>query len=103
MRYYVETLAAGTRLFWDLALDDVDALEFDAFCVTLAEFGRFPYIGGKSGVGHGKVAIHFEHWLEINPRLAPTGKEIDVTLGTRYIQHLQDKGAAIREIIDGLQ
>jgi CRISPR type IV-associated protein Csf2 len=102
MRYYVETLAAGARLYWDLTLDDVTPLEMDAMCVCLAEFGRFPYIGGKSNVGHGKVSIQFDHWIEINPRLAPTGKEIDVTLGTRYIQHLKEQGAAIRGVIDGL-
>jgi CRISPR type IV-associated protein Csf2 len=102
MRYYVETLAAGVRLFWDMTLDDVSPVEFDALCVTLAEFGRFPFIGGKSGVGHGKVSIHFDKWLEINPRLAPTGKDIDVTLGTRYLEHLRDRAASIRELIDGL-
>lgn len=103
MRYYVETLAAGTRLFWDITLDDVSDLEFDAFCTTLAEFGRMPYIGGKSGVGHGKVSILFDHWVEINPRLAPSGKEIDTPLGTRYMQHLQEQGKAIRGLINGLQ
>lgn len=102
MRYYVETLAAGVQLFWDMTLDDVTPLELDALCVTLAEFGRYPYIGGKSGVGHGKVAIHFDHWIEINPRLAPTGKEIDVTLGTRYLQHIQEHGSEIRRVIDAL-
>lgn len=103
MRYYVETLAAGTRLFWEIALDDVTDLEFDAFCTTLGEFGRYPYIGGKSGVGHGKVAVRFESWIEINPRLAPTGKEVDVSLGTRYMQHLRERGSDIRGLIDGLE
>lgn len=103
MRYYVETLAAGTRLFWEIALDDVTDLEFDAFCTTLGEFGRYPYIGGKSGVGHGKVAVRFESWIEINPRLAPTGKEVDVSLGMRYMQHLRERGSDIRGLIDGLE
>jgi CRISPR type IV-associated protein Csf2 len=103
MRYYVETLAAGTRLYWDVALDDVDTLGFDAFCVTLAEFSRHPYIGGKSGVGHGKIAVQFDNWLEINPRIAPAGAAIDVPLGTRYMQHLAERGEQIRELIDGLQ
>lgn len=102
MRYFVETLAAGTRLFWDLTLDDVTDLEFDAFCITLAEFARFPYVGGKSGVGHGKVSIQFDKWIEIDPRATPTGKELDFTLGTRYIQHLQTRREEIREMIDGL-
>lgn len=102
MRYHVETLAAGTRLFWDITMDDVSDLEFEAFAVTLAEFGRFPYIGGKSGVGHGKVAIHFDKWIEIEPRLAPKGREVGLPLGSRYMEHLRDHGGDIRELIDGL-
>jgi len=103
MRYFVETLAAGTRLFFDISLDDVNDLEFESFCVTLAEFGRLPYLGGKSNVGHGKVSIKFDNWVEINPRLAPEGKNLDFALGTKYMQHLHDNGDAIREIINGLQ
>jgi CRISPR type IV-associated protein Csf2 len=102
MRYYVETLSAGTRFYWDIALDDVTDLEFEAFCVTLAEFGRFPYIGGKSAIGHGKVAISFDKWLDINPRLAPEGKEIALPLGNRYVEHLSQYGSAIRSLLDGL-
>lgn len=102
MRYYVETLAAGTRFYWDIALDDVTPIEFEAFCVTLAEFGRFPYIGGKSNVGHGKVAITFDKWIEINTRLTPTGRDLDFALGTAYLEHLAQRGAEIRELINGL-
>lgn len=102
MRYYVETLAAGTRFFWDITLDDVTDLEFEAFAVALAEFGRFPYIGGKSGVGHGKVAIRFDKWMEIEPRLAPAGREISIPLGSRYMEHLKAKADSIRELLNGL-
>lgn len=102
MRYYIETLAAGTQLFWGVTLDDVTDLEFEAFAVALAEFGRAPYVGGKSGVGHGKVAVHFDRWIEINPRLAPAGKEIDVPLGNRYQEHLREQGDVIRELLNGL-
>jgi len=102
MRYYVETLAAGTRLFWDIGLNDVSDLEFEAFAVTLAEFARSPYIGGKSGIGHGKIAVRFDNWLEINPRLAPTGRAVGLPLGARYKAHLEERGDEIREIIDGL-
>lgn len=102
MRYYVETIAAGTRLFWDITMDDVTQLEFEAFCVTLAEFSRFPYIGGKSSVGHGKVEIRFDNWIAIDPRLSPTGKEITRSLGNMYQEHLKNRGDDIRELIDGL-
>ena len=102
MRYYVETLAAGTRFFWDITLDDASELEFEAFCVALAEFGRMPFIGGKSGVGHGKVSVHFDKWMEIEPRLAPAGTEISAPLGSLYRAHLAERGAEIRSLLDGL-
>jgi CRISPR type IV-associated protein Csf2 len=103
MRYYIETLAAGTELFWDVTLDDVTPVEFDAFAITLAEFSRFPFIGGKSGVGHGKVSIRFDKWIELNSRLAPQGREIDVPLGQHYLNHLQQNGERIRGILNGLR
>lgn len=102
MRYYVETLAAGARLYWEIALDDVSDLEREAFFVTLAEFSRLPYIGGKSNVGLGKVNIKFDKWLEIDSRVAPNGKEISFALGNLYHKHLQERGDAIRELINGL-
>jgi hypothetical protein len=83
-------------------MDDVTDLEFEAFCVTLAEFGRFPYIGGKSGVGHGKVRIEFDNWMEIDPRIAPTGKDVAFVLGNLYKEHLEKNRDAIRGLIDGL-
>ena len=103
MRYFVETMAAGTKFFWDIIMDDVTDLEFEAFCVTLAEFGRSPYIGGKSGIGHGKVSIHFDNWLEIDSRAKPTGTEISTPLGVLYREHLEQRGDDIRGLIDGLQ
>lgn len=102
MRYFVETLAAGTRLFWEVTLDDVTDLEFEAFAVCLAEFARWPYIGGKSGVGHGKVSVKFDQWIEINPRLAPDGKAVGFPLGSQYMAHLKEKAGDIRELLDGL-
>jgi len=103
MRYFVETFSAGTRFFWDVVLEDVSDLEFEAFCVTLAEFGRRPFLGGKSGVGHGKVSIRFDQWLDIEPRTAPTGKEISLPLGSRYMQHLVENRDDIRNLINSLR
>lgn len=102
MRYYVETISAGTELFWDIVLDDVSDLELEAFCVTLAEFGRKPYIGGKSGVGHGKIAVKFDNWVEINPRIAPGGRDVGFSLGNLYKNHLEQNADLIRELLDEL-
>lgn len=103
MRYYVETLAAGTRLYWDVTLEGVTDLEFEAFCVALAEFSRFPYLGGKSGVGHGKVAIRFDKWVDIDPRTRATGTEVGFALGQLYAQHLEARRADIRAMLDAMQ
>lgn len=102
MRYFVETLAAGTKFFWDMTLDDVTEIEFEAFITTIAEFMQFPYIGGKSGVGLGKVSLHFDGWKELTPILERNGREIDVPLGTKYATHLQDNREAIREMLGRL-
>jgi len=101
MRYFVETLAAGTRFYWKINLHDVSPVEFDAFAVNLAEFSRRPYIGGKSGVGHGEVSIKFDEWLELDPRVK-AGKEVGLPLGQYYLNHLQGKQKEIRGLIDGL-
>jgi len=63
-----ETFAAGTQFFWSLVLDDVTEVEFDAFCVALAEFAAQPYIGAKSNVGLGRVQVRFNHWHTVDAR-----------------------------------
>lgn len=103
MRYYVETLAAGTAFFWELALEDVTDVEYDAFWTTMAAFGQHPYIGGKSGTGHGKVAIDFRNWQRIDPRQHATERLPDVPIGARYTAHLKEHGATIREVLAGWQ
>lgn len=102
MRYQTETLAAGTRLFWELALEDVTPLEYDAFWSCLVAFREWPFIGGRSGTGHGKVAINFQDWVAIDPNAMQTDK-LDVPLGTRYETHLKEQAASIREILETIQ
>ncbi len=102
MRYFVETLAAGTQLFWGLTLDDVSDLELEAACACLSEFSRLPYIGGKSGVGHGKVAIHFDQWLSIDTRVEPRGQALAAPMGSLYAAYLVEHGERIREVLGGL-
>lgn len=99
MMYYVETLAAGTNFYWQIALDDVTDIEFEAFITCLAEFSKMPFIGGKSAVGLGEVSIKFDRWLEIDSRINTTGKEIALPIGKAYHDHLQTRGDEIREIL----
>lgn len=100
MRYYCETLAAGTTFFWDVVLDHVTDVEFESFIACLVEFSKTPYIGGKSNVGHGKVAVRFENWIELDPRATPVGAAIGPTFGAKYAEHLLQHGEEIR---DGIQ
>jgi len=100
MRYTIETLASGTRFFWELCLDDVTDTEFDAFCITLAEFSRLPFVGGKSSVGHGKISVAFDNWVEIDPRASVNGAQVSFTLGTQYLRHLQERGVDIRATLN---
>lgn len=103
MRYYVETLAAGTPFFWEIALTDVTDVEYDAFWTCLALFAKAPYIGGKSGTGHGKVKIDFRDWMCIDPNRYTTETMPGAPMGARYQEHLRDRGADIRELLASWQ
>jgi len=103
MRYSVVTLAAGTKLFWEIILQNVSDIEFEAFLTTLAQFSRAPYIGGKSSIGHGKVEMDFSNWIKIDPRTPPEGTEIAFQLGTLYANHLRDRAGDIRKILETIQ
>lgn len=102
MMYYVETLAAGTRFYWSVVLEDVTDVEFDAFITCLLEFSRAPYLGGKSGTGLGKVSVQFDNWHSIDSRVAANGAAVDVPLGEHYRAHLEQRGAEIRELLAGI-
>lgn len=100
MRYQVETLAAGTRLFWEVALEDVTDIEYDAFWTCMHEFAQWPFVGGKSGTGHGKVSVQFRDWLSIDPRQMAAAPLPDMPMGVRYEQHLRDKGSELRDLLE---
>lgn len=99
MMYYVETFAAGTRFYWSLVLDDPTDVEFDAFVTTLVEFSKRPYIGAKSAVGLGKVAVEFNGWHTIDSRVSANGTAVDAPLGQKYHDHLAQRGDAIRSLL----
>jgi len=99
MRYFVETFAAGTRFFTEFILKDPTDVEYEAFMITLVEFSRMPYIGGKSAIGHGKIKMQFDNWTEINPNLSLTGQEVALPIGSKYADHLRNNGQKIRALL----
>ena len=103
MMYNVETIAAGTQFFWRIVLEDVTDVEFEAFLSTLIEFSKAPNLGGKSGTGHGEIAIKLDRWIEIDSRVNLQGSELDVKMGTKYKDHLEKNGEGIRTFLHGMK
>ena len=99
MMYYVESFAAGTRFYWRVLLTDTTTIEFEAFLAALIAFSRVPYVGGRSAAGLGHVAFEANQWRRIDSRVSPQGDVVDVPIGTRYLAHLQEHGAAIRQVL----
>lgn len=99
MMYYIETLAAGTQFYLRITLDDVTDVEFEAFLTAMVEFSKRPFVGGKSGTGLGEVSIKFDHWVEIDSRLAPQGQQIALPAGAAYTEHLGSHREEIRQLL----
>lgn len=77
MRYTVEMLAAGAVLYQRIDLCDMSDLELGAFVSALVEFSKHPYIGGKSGTGHGLVDAEYT-WRPAGAR-EPAGKFLSIS------------------------
>lgn len=103
MKYEVETLAAGTKFFWRITLEDVSDVEFEAFLATMLFFSKSPNIGGKGAVGHGEISIHLDKWIEIDSRVNLQGTEVDVKLGTKYKEHLTAFGDKICKFLNDMK
>lgn len=99
MMYYVETLAAGTSFAWSVILSDVTDAELEAFVIALSEFSRAPFVGAKSNVGLGKVALDFFGLFTVDSRLRGDTTALGIPAGEAYLRHLRDHGADIRELL----
>lgn len=70
MRYGVETLAAGTRLWCSFGLSHVTDLEWAWFCQILAQWtASGGHIGGRSAVGHGRLRLELDEFGSLAPAL----------------------------------
>ena len=70
MRYSVETMIPGTKLWWHVTLVDATDEEHYAFLASLAAWGKNPELGGMGRVGHGLVSLEPDGYLNgitINP------------------------------------
>jgi len=119
MRYTVEMLAAGAVLYQRIDLVDMNDLELGAFVSALAEFSKHPYIGGKSGTGHGLCDIEYtwrpagtnqnpEKFMAIGPDvlwLSEPAKQAQQTydqfLLNLYNQYLEEKIPELKQLLAG--
>lgn len=117
MRYTVEMLAPGSILYQRIDLCDVNELEIGAFVSALQRLAEHPYIGGKSGTGHGLVEIEYR-WreagssesqglfaginsdgLQLCPPAAEAKRLYDEFLLERYDQYLQDNQQPLTNLL----
>lgn len=104
MRYGFETLVMGTRFLHGLHLADVTPLELSAFFLTLQEWSRFPVLGGRSAQGWGRIALHYEDVVSIEPRMQVADALVRANDGLlspeRYHQHIELNRDAILTTLD---
>ena len=116
MRYSVEMLAAGSMLYQRIDLCDMSELELGAFVSAFVEFSKSPYIGGKSGTGHGLIAIEYRYkmgakeeeakFLEINSDylyLSESAKQAQKTydkfLSEIYERYIEDNSSELTQLL----
>jgi len=85
MRYTVELLAAGAIMYQRIYLQDMSDLELGAFVSALHEFQKAPFLGGKSGTGHGLCEIEYE-WSYPGDK-EPRGVFLRVAENVMYLSH----------------
>jgi CRISPR type IV-associated protein Csf2 len=103
MMYTTEVIIAGSLLSWRIHLDDVTELEWEAFLCALAELRRKPWIGGKSGTGHGEIELHCDSWEELNSQIAPKTEAVSAPVGALYAKHVAERRNDILAVLQGIQ
>ena len=76
MRYTVELLAAGAVMYQRIYLQDMTDWNW-ALLSALDEFSKAPFLGGKSGTGHGLCEIEYDYFYPGDKE--PRGKFIRVS------------------------
>lgn len=99
MRYGVETLAAGTRLHWWMALTAVTDVEVALFAAALEAWSASgSAVGGRSATGHGRVRLDVHQWEHATPTLT-VGQALAVSGRDDLAAHV---AAHREEILDAL-
>ncbi len=65
MRYTVEVLQAGSRLYHRIDVRDLTEIEMGALVSAIVEWSKSPYIGGQARIGMGRAMVEY-HWHPVN-------------------------------------
>lgn len=98
MRYTVETMCAGARLFWHYVLKDVTPVEADCFLAALRLWAKRPTLGGKSGSGHALVEMDLDNGWLITPYDGHNLPEPRM-----YYKHIEQNADWISSLVAGLK
>lgn len=119
MRYTVELLCAGARLYTHIVAFDVTEIELGCLVTAFEQFARHPYIGGQSRMGHGRCRIEYE-WTDLGdtaaeptPFLAVGAEQVDLShpaaeakdaydrfLAEMYRKHIETHEAEIVQLLE---
>ncbi|MGH9290296.1 MAG: hypothetical protein ACRD0V_18715 [Acidimicrobiales bacterium] len=99
MRYGVETLAAGTRLHWWMALRQVTDVEASLFAAAMESWSAAgAAIGGRSATGHGRLRLDVHQWRHAAPTLT-IGQALAVSGPSDLDAHVAAHRAAILDAL----
>ena len=117
MRYTIELMIAGARLYNRIDCKDVSDLELGCLVSAFDEFARAPYIGGGSNRGHGLVRLTYvyqdrdartepEHFLSVgedqvllSEPAAEAKEAYDEFLRVNYLAYLEQHASEIRGVL----
>ena len=114
MRYTVEVLAAGSRLYHRIDVRDMTEVEFGALVSCIVEWSKSPYIGGKANIGMGRAKLEYywhpieggeEKFIETGdiPYLGTTAKEVKARYDEyldKYTQYLQEHKESLVKMLE---
>ena len=114
MRYTIEVMQAGTRLYHRIDVRDMTEIEMGALVSAIVEWGKSPYIGGQARIGMGRAHLEYkwnpvegdsEQFIEISdiPILGNTAKEAKAKYDeylSKYTQYLEEHKESLVKMIE---
>jgi CRISPR/Cas system CSM-associated protein Csm3 (group 7 of RAMP superfamily) len=89
MKVDFECFVPGTKFYHWFALEYPNDIELSCFAHAMELFKSSPYVGGKSGTGHGEIEFHYEGLEELDP--------------SAYLQFLEDKKDEIVQLLKEIE